>query len=352
MSVNFYKNWKKAIIDSNSTLKNAIQNLNKTALQICFVYKKKKFYGTLTDGDIRRGLTRGIELNDKIDLIVNKKPKIIFQKDLNKIKKLNRLPKYFNSNLIPIINSKKIIVDIFKNETLFQEAKKVDYEMIIVAGGKGTRLMPLTKNVPKALIKVNGRPILESIILKAKKEGIKNFSLVTFHMHDKIYKYFKNGKKIGVNIKYIKEKNPLGTAGGITLLRSQKNKILVVTNCDIITNLNYMDVVDLNKKNKNKLTIASKFFRLNNPYGVIKLDKSKNVLRIDEKPSENNLISAGVYVLNSSIIKYFQKGLKIDMTDFINYLVSKKLKISTFPIHESWLDVGSLNDLKKTYNKK
>lgn len=171
-------------------------------------------------------------------------------------------------------------------------------------------------------------------------------------MHDKIYKYFKNGLKMGVNIKYLREKKPLGTAGGITLLNSQKNKILIVTNCDIVTNLNYEDIINFHKKHKNKLTIASKFFRLNNPYGVIKLDKSKNVLKIIEKPSENNLISAGVYVLNSTILKYFQKGHKIDMTDFINYLVSKKLKVGTFPIYENWLDIGSLSDLKKIYNKK
>tara|TARA_B100000787_G_scaffold72772_1_gene53530 strand:- start:1840 stop:2925 length:1086 start_codon:yes stop_codon:yes gene_type:complete len=355
MRINFYKNWKRAIIDSNISLKKAIQNLNKTALQICFVYKNDKFYGTLTDGDIRRGLIKGIELNDKIDLIVNTKPNIILQKDLDKKIIVNRVFKKFNSNLIPIINSKKIITDIFRNETLFQNVKKLDYEMIIIAGGKGKRLMPLTKNTPKALIKVSGKPILENIILKAKKEGIKNFSLVTFHMHNKIYKYFKDGKKLGVNIKYIREKSPLGTAGGITLLNSQKNRILIVTNCDIITNLNYMDVVNFHKTNKNKVTIASKFYILSNPYGVIKLGNSNSVLRIDEKPSESNLISAGVYVINSRILSYFKKGQKIDMTDFINYLVKKNIKVGTCPIHENWTDIGSLTDLKKyrtEYNMK
>ena len=115
--------------------------------------------------------------------------------------------------------------------------------------------------------------------------------------------------------------------------------------------MNYVDVVNFHKANKNKITIASKFFKLNNPYGVIKLDNLKNVIKIDEKPSENNLISAGVYILNSNILKHFQKNKKIDMTDFINYLISKNLKVGTFPIHENWVDVGSLNDLKKIYNK-
>lgn len=346
----FYRNWKKAIIDSNCLLKEAINNLNKTALKICFVYKRNKFYGTLTDGDIRRGLVKGIQLNDKINPIVNKKPVVIEQKDIHK-KKIAKLSKSFYSNLIPIINSKKIIVDIFRNEISFKRTKKLDYEMIIMAGGKGKRLMPLTKNTPKALVKVNGKPILENIILKAKNEGIRNFNLITFHMHDKIYKYFKDGKKLGVKIKYIREKIPLGTAGGITLLKLKKNKILIVSNCDIVTNLNYTDVVNFHKTNRNKVTISSKFFKLDNPYGVIRLDKLKNVIKIDEKPSENNLISAGVYVLNSNILKHFQKNKKIDMTNFINYLVSKNLKIGTFPIYENWVDIGSLNDLKKTYTK-
>ena len=347
MSEIFYKNWKKAIIDSNYLLKEAIQNLNKTALKVCFVYKKDKFYGTLTDGDIRRGLIRGLQLNDKIDLIVNKKPAFILEKQLENRSIITKMYKNFNSNLIPIVSSKKIVVDIFRNETPLKSSKKLDYEMIIMAGGKGKRLMPLTKNTPKALVKINGKPILENIILKARNEGIKNFNLVTFHMHNKIFKYFKNGKKLGVKIRYTREKNPLGTAGGIILLKPKKNKIFIVSNCDIITNLNYVDVINFHKINKNKVTIASKFFKLNNPYGVIKLDNLKNVIKIDEKPSENNLISAGVYVLNSNVLKYFHRNKKIDMTDFINYLVSKNLKIGTFPIHENWVDVGSLSDLKK-----
>jgi hypothetical protein len=347
----FYKNWKKAIIDSNFTLKEAIQNLNKTALQICFVCKNKKFYGTLTDGDVRRGLLKGHELSSKIDLIINKNPKFILEKNFNQKKNINKLYKNINFNLIPVINSKKKIINILGTGQIVQDQKRPNYEMIIIAGGKGKRLMPLTKKIPKALVRVNGTPILENIILKAKTEGIKNFTLVTCHMHSKIYKYFANGKKMGVNIKYVREKKPLGTAGGITKLNFKKNKILIVTNCDIVTELNYIDLVNFHKTNKNHVTIASRFYSLNNPYGVIKLDKYRNVMRIDEKPSENNLISAGVYVINSQILKNFQKGKKIDMTDFINYLVLKNLKIGTCPIHENWSDIGSLSDLKKHISK-
>ena len=342
----FYKNWKKAIINSTCTIKDAIQNLNKTALQVCFVYKKNKFYGTLSDGDIRRGLLKGFKLNHKINLIINENPKFILEKDLNQKKIINKFYKSINFNLIPIINSKKKIIDILGKDQNIPK-KKLDYEMIIVAGGKGTRLMPMTKKIPKALVRVHGKPILETLILKAKTEGMHNFTLLTCHMHDKIYKYFANGKKMGVNIKYIREKIPLGTAGGITKVNFKENKILVITNCDIITQLNYANLVNFHKTNRNQVTIASRFYSLSNPYGVIKLGKSESVLKIDEKPSENNLISAGVYVINSRILKYFKKGKKIDMTDFINYLITKNLKIGTYPIHENWTDIGSLSDLKK-----
>ena len=347
MSEIFYKNWKKAIVNLDTSIKSAIKNLNQTALKICFVYKKKKFYGTLTDGDIRRGLLRGLSLNSTIRSLINKNPKFVFEKDLNNKKKITKLNKNVNFDLVPVINNKKKIIGIFNKFENKINIKKLNYEMIVVAGGKGKRLMPITKKIPKALVKVNGKPILENIILKAKNEGISNFRILTHHMHSKIYEYFGNGRKLEVNIKYTREKIPLGTAGGITLLKSKKNKTLIVTNCDIITDLSYTNLINFHKLNKNHITIASRFYRLSNPYGVIKLNKSSRVLRIDEKPSQSSLISAGVYVINSKILKYFKKGQKIDMTEFINFLILKKIKIGTCPIHENWTDIGNINDLKK-----
>ena len=345
----YYKNWKASIIDINYSLKEAIQNLNKTALGLCFVNKNEKFYGTITDGDIRRSLLKGVNLNDKVYSIVNTKPHFIFEKKLNKKKNYEKIIKKFNTHLIPVLDSRNKIIDVFfddiKNRKIFP---KLNSEMAILTGGKGKRLMPITKNIPKALVKINGKPILEQIILKAKNEGIEKFNLITFHMHSKIVKYFGNGTKLDVKIQYYKENLPLGTAGGLSLLKLKKSKTMIITNCDILTNINYSDIIRYHHANKNKLTLASRFYKLDNPYGVIKIDKTNKVTGIDEKPSENNLISAGIYVIDTSVLKYLKYNSKIDMTDFINYLASKKLKIGTCPIHENWLDMGTLKDIKKT----
>ena len=347
-----YKNWKAAILDEQFSIRDAIKNLNKTALQLCFITKNKKFIGTVTDGDIRRALIKGLTLNEKIKKIINRKPVYIFYSDLSKINYIKKIKKKFSSHLIPILNKKYEVVDILVDEKKYLNLKKNDCEMVIITGGKGKRLMPLTKNKPKALIKVFGKPILENIILKAKDEGISEFSLITNHFHKKIKNFFKDGKKYNVNINYFREISPLGTAGGLSLIKNKKNKkkYLIITNCDIVTNLNYLDLLEFHKKNKNKVTIASRFFKLNNPYGVIKINKKNQISEIQEKPIEKHLISAGVYIMNYENLKFLKQRQKIDMTDLINTLIQKKIKIGTCLIHENWLDIGSKNDLKKIRN--
>ena len=348
----FYKNWRAAIIHEEDSLKDIIKNLNKTALQVCFVIKKKKLIGTISDGDIRRALLKGFSLNDKISKIINRKPKFILKDQLSNKKLLDRLKKNFSSHLIPILNNKGEMIDILMDQKSYYDFSKANCEIAVVTGGKGRRLMPLTKKIPKALIKISGKPILENIILKGKREGIKNFNLITNHFHNKIKRYFKDGKKLKVKINYFRENTPLGTAGGLSLLKKKKNKIklLIVTNCDILTNLNYTDLIEFHIKNKNKVTIASRFFKLDNPYGVMKLNKNNQVFKIEEKPSENHLISAGVYIMNFSVLDYLKKNKKMDMTDFLNILLKKKIKIGTCLIHENWLDIGNKSDLKKINN--
>lgn len=352
MQNNFYKNWHAAKINEKFSIRDTIKNLNKTALQLCFVIRNKKFIGTITDGDIRRALLKGYKLEDNISKIINRKPKFIYQKNLNNKRLLIKFKKIFSSYLIPILNSKNEMIDIFFDKKNYLDLGKIHCEVAIMTGGKGKRLHPITKKIPKALVKISGKPILENIIEKGKKEGIKNFNLITNHFHTKIKNYFKNGNKLNVNIEYFKEKLPLGTAGGLSLLKEKKNKIkmLIVTNCDIITNLDYSDLIEIHNKNKNKVTIACRFYRLDNPYGVIKINKKNQIFKIEEKPSENHLISAGVYIINYSILKYLDKNKKMDMTDFINILIKKKIKVGTCLVHENWIDIGSKKDLKKVNN--
>jgi dTDP-glucose pyrophosphorylase len=354
----FYKkfsNWKLAILDENKTVEDAIKNLNKTGLQVCFVHKKKKFVGTISDGDIRRSLLKGSKLSTKCSLILNKKPHYINKKKLNDENFINNFLTKFNSHPIPIIDSKKKIINIFYNIKHHAKEKNIkNWELVVVTGGKGTRLYPLTKKIPKALININGKPILEKIINKAREEGITKCNLITNHFHQKIHNYFGNGKNLGVSINYFKEKFFLGTAGGLKLLEKIKNyrsKKFIITNCDTITDANYEEILQFHKKHKNQITVVSKFYSLRNPYGVIELGNKENLLRIDEKPTNEYLINAGIYVINGNIINYIKKNQKIDMTSLINNLVRKKIKIGTWLVHENLIDIGTKKDISKFLRK-
>lgn len=348
-----YINWELAILDEKNTLEDVIKNLNKTGLQVCFIYRKNKFFGTITDGDIRRSLLNGCKLSSKCNLILNKKPHYIDEKKLNNKNFMNKLLAKFNSHLIPIVNAKKQIINVFHNIEIITKIK--NFELVVVSGGKGTRLYPLTKKIPKALINLNGTPILEKIIIKAKKEGIDKCNLITNHFHEKIFNYFGNGKNIGIDINYFREKFFLGTAGGLKLLEKIKNyksKKFIITNCDTLTDAKFMKILEFHKKNKNQITIASKFYNLSNPYGVIKIGKKEKVLSIIEKPANEYLVNAGIYVINGDILNYIKKDQNIDMTTLINNLAKKKIKIGTWLLHENLIDIGSKKDIDRLQNKK
>jgi len=203
-SIKNFQNWKYSILNIANTIKDAIVNLNTTGLQFCFVYKNNKFFGTISDGDIRRGLLNGLQISDKCSSVMNKKPYFIEEKKLNNLEFINNLIQKFNTHAIQIINSKRKIIDIFINyKQTLKKKIDIDCELVVLSGGKETRLYPITKKIPKALIKINGSPILEQIILKAKNEGIKKCNLITNHFHKKIFNYFRNRKNLGV---FLKEK--------------------------------------------------------------------------------------------------------------------------------------------------
>ena len=210
--------------------------------------------------------------------------------------------------------------------------------MLIMAGGKGMRLRPLTNNTPKPLLLVNKKPIIERIILIAKKQGISKFYVSINYLGHKIKKFLGNGKKYNVDIKYLEEKKPLGTAGSIKLIQSFK-KPLIVSNADIISNINFKEMIKYHIKNRSLMTISAKIFNEKNNYGRITANGSK-LQKIIEKPENNFLINAGIYILDSKITRYLNKFDYLDMTDLINFLIKKNENINIFPLHENWLDYG------------
>lgn len=337
-------NWKKAILKSNATIKSAIQNLVDTSLQIVLIISKnQKLIGTVTDGDIRRGILAGADLNDKVEKIMKRDPiKITNELDKKTIKFMMRA----NSLLqLPIVDENNKIKGLHLWNDYFNKELK-ENTIVIMAGGFGKRMMPETKSIPKPMLKVNNKPILEHIIINIRDYGFKNIVITTHYLGDTIKKYFKDGKKLGVNIIYTNEKKPLGTCGALSLIKIKKNEPIIVTNGDVISDINFVEILKYHKFHNADATIAVRNINQQNQFGVIE-SNGIEVKDIIEKPVMKIPVNAGIYVLNKNLIKRIPKNKSMDMTNFLLHLKKNKKKIIIFPIHEVWKDIGRPSDIKK-----
>jgi dTDP-glucose pyrophosphorylase len=345
--MNIIKIPEELILNINSSIKDAIKSLNKTGKRICFIKSKENFIGTLTDGDIRSGLLSGLTLSSSVKKIINYKPYYIKKID-------NNFNEIFNKkkiiDLIPIVNSKNELIGYTKEIIKNYNTKKEPF--VIMAGGYGKRLMPYTKNIPKPMIKINKKPILEHIILRAKNQGFINFYILTHYLSSKIEKYFGDGSFWGVKIKYIKEDEPLGTAGGLFFLKKEINGNFVVCNGDIITNINYDDFLSFHEKIRSYATMAVKVLERSSRFGVVNV-KGHKIKKISEKPRENYYINSGIYIFNSSLIKkIFFKKSKFSMISLFKKIIKLKLNSNIYPIIENWEDIGILKQYFKYFSKK
>ena len=218
-----------------------------------------------------------------------------------------------------------------------------------MAGGKGLRLNPFTKILPKPLVPLNDKTIIEHIIDKFVSFGIKNFTL-TLNYKSKILKsFFKELKNTNITIKFLEEKKPLGTAGSLKLLKNKLPNNFFVSNCDVLIKADYKEIYDFHKKNKNIVTIVASTKELKIPYGVCKINKKGLLSQIDEKPSYNFLVNTGLYVINSKSLKLIPSGKRFDVNELINKIKKNKGRVGIFPINEkSWFDVGQWNEYEKT----
>ena len=323
--------------DSNS-LYDVINNLNKTGLKIvCIVDKKNFFIGIITDGDIRRAILKKYNLNSNVKKIINYSP-IIYKNQINLLDIKKKIEKEDLDHL-PIIIKKKIVGIYIKKENIFQNSlKKIDNVLVVMAGGLGKRLAPLTNNTPKAMLKYKGKPLTEYIISNGKKNGVNNFVLSVFYKKKIIKNYFKNGSNLGIKISYLEEKKPLGTIGAISLLKNI-NKSFFVFNCDSIVEINLEALIKYHNKHNSIMTIVIKNFKYNNPYGVVKSSNHK-FIAFEEKPSTNFNINCGIYVFKPAVIKIIKDYKITNIIELINILQKKSYKISIYPIYEDWQDFG------------
>jgi len=342
------KSYKDIILSPKSTIKEALIKIDTGAMQIGLVVdENEKLIGTLTDGDIRRGLINNLELNDTIETIIFKTPTICTTNDTKEKIIQTALSKKLHQ--IPIVDNNGKLVDLKEISELLKQ-KTLSNKVVLMVGGLGTRLRPLTENTPKPMLKVGNKPILETIISNFKKYGFVNIILCVNYKSDIIKDYFGDGSKFGVNIEYIYENKRMGTAGALSLINNKLDEPFFVMNGDLLTNINFENMMNFHNSNKANATMGVREYDFQVPYGVVNTDE-KNILSIEEKPVYNFFVSGGVYILSPDVLKYIPNDKYYDMPTLFEELIKNKNKTISFPISEYWLDIGRIEEFEKANNE-
>ncbi len=328
----------KYFIANDKTINFALKKINKINFKTLLVLDKNNNYlGTLSEGDIRRGILKFKNIRIEIDLLYNKKS-ITLDKEISQ-SKLKNLFKSNDIDIIPLIKKKKVLDIFLKKEKINYEKNNID--VAIMAGGFAKRLKPYSDIFPKPLMPFKNNSLIKNIILNFKSYGIKKFNVLTFYKSQEIKKYL-NIIKDDIEINIFREKIPMGTVGGLCHLK--KNNIsedFWVINCDTILNVNYNDIYKFHKKNKSDLTIVGSKKKLLFPYGHCLINKKKKLLNIYEKPVYNLLVNTGCYIFNKKILKYLSNKKPTDFNELLKKLKLKRLKIFVYNIKDNqWQDFG------------
>ena len=328
----------------NATIKEALKIIDTGAMQIALVVDvNDQLLGTITDGDIRRALLKGMDLNSPIEPIMNKTPTVA--KLSNTKEEILELAFSKKLRQIPIIDDDGKILGIQEIDELIKPKKKTN-RVFLMVGGLGTRLRPLTENTPKPMLKVGNKPILHTIVEKFAEYGYTNIIMCVNYKSHIIREYFGDGSNFGANIEYIVEEKRMGTAGALSLLKEKPTEPFFVMNGDLLTNVNFEHLHDFHIANNSIATMCVREYDFQVPYGVVNIDGS-NIVSIKEKPTYKFFVSAGIYMLNPEVIDYIPKNEFFDMPSLFEKLISKKQNVISFPLREYWIDIGQIEEYKK-----
>ena len=331
-------------INKNQTIKEALQIIDKGAIRIAIVLDEtQKVIGTLTDGDIRRGLLNSLTLDSTIDNLYFKTPTLANINDSKEAIIQKAITKRLYQ--IPIVDDNGKLVDIEDLASLLKVTTKRN-RVILMAGGLGTRLRPLTENIPKPLLKVGNKPILETIIENFAKYGFVNITISVNYKADMIKEYFGDGSKLGVNIDYIQETKRLGTAGALSLIKNRPQEPFFVMNADLLTNVNFSHLLDFHSFENSIATMCVREYDYQVPYGVIETNGS-DIVSIKEKPIQSFFVNAGIYTLSPQVFEIIPKNEFYDMPTLFEDMIQKELKTISFPVHEYWMDIGKMADFEQ-----
>ncbi|WP_070001148.1 nucleotidyltransferase family protein [Cellulosilyticum sp. I15G10I2] len=333
-------------VTKDITIRQAIERLDQTAKKLLVVVEDKKLIGVITDGDIRRWILKNGDIKRSVSLIMNTSPVFLNREEKDKC---IELMKAHSIEAIPLINDSREVVDIlFWNEVYDNQFKYYntnDIPVMIMAGGKGTRLHPYTKIIPKPLIPIGDTPIVERIINRFLEFGFNDFYLIMNYKKDMIKAYFNGEQPYQLN--FLEEDSPLGTAGSLSVFENNIQSTFFVSNCDILIDINYSQLLNYHKKHHYKMTVVTALKNYEIPYGVFTLNEKGAISTLREKPQYELLVNTGMYVLEAELLSYIPKESYFDMTDLINQCLVNSEPIGAYPIRESaWLDMGEFKAMQ------
>ena len=342
------KSYKNILLKQTSTIKEALKIIDSGAMQIALVIdKNEKLLGTLTDGDIRRGLLNNLTLESSIETIIFKTPTICKIDDTKE--KIIEIAVLKKLHQVPIVDNNGRLVGIEEIDELLKPKTKTN-KVVLMVGGLGTRLISRKDIITMPMLKVGNKPILETIIGNFKKYGFINIVLCVSYKAEIIEKYFKDGSEFGVNIEYIHENKRMGTAGALSLIRGKLDESFFVMNGDLLTNINFENMMQYHLQNNSIATMGVREYDFQVPYGVVNVDGG-NILSIEEKPVHKFFVSGGVYVLSSDVLDFIPNDEFYDMPTLFEKVIECKMKSISFPIHEYWLDIGQIEEFEKANNE-
>ena len=342
------------LISPDSTVVEAMQKIDSNARGILFITdKQQKLLGVATDGDIRRWIIKTGNLQEEISRLMNRNPKSVYRRE---VASAQDMMKRYSVTALPVLNAKGVIIDILFEQEQKVEVKKGNYSLekvpvVIMAGGKGTRLYPYTKILPKPLIPIGDIPIMERIIDKFRDFGVTDFYATVNYRKNMIKSYFADAAK-DYEIKYVEENQPLGTAGSLRLIENNFEQPFIVTNCDILIHADYEDVYRYHKESGNELTIVTALKNIVVPYGVIHSSENGAVQSMEEKPKLSYFVNTGMYILNPELKDEVPQDTFYHMTNLTDKLLRENRKVGMYPISEdSFLDMGEFEEMHRMEKK-
>ncbi|UCB46317.1 MAG: NTP transferase domain-containing protein [Spirochaetota bacterium] len=344
---------KEIFVHKDITIKDALKKFDETARKVLIVVDERNLLlGALTDGDVRRHILKGGNLDDVIEGVYNDDPVFLYHpwniKDMKELMLTKRI------EAVPIVNDEKVITDVLFWSDVFKDsfrmpARKIDLPVVIMAGGKGTRLDPFTRILPKPLIPIGDKPVIEIIIDRFIGYGVKDFYVSINYKGEMIRTYFDYLEDKNYMVNYIQEATYSGTAGSLRLLPANFPQAFILTNCDIIVDADYYDVLQFHKTNRNCVTVLGSIQHHVIPYGIVEFEKKGVVNRVVEKPEYDITINTGVYVIERKAIGYIPKNKMFHVTDLINLLLRKGKRVGVYPVSEkAYIDIGQWEEYRKT----